>query len=321
MYHIQPGEKKNIRVVYTPLHGTGNVPVRTMLNRLGYEVYTVGEQCIPDPEFSKVTSPNPENKKSFDKAIELAKKVDANLIVATDPDCDRLGLVVKHNGEYVYLTGNQTGAILLEYLLSTKKEKGTLPSNGIVFDTIVTASLGAKVCEKYGVEVESTLTGFKFIGDKIREYEGKKTFLFGYEESYGYMIKPFTRDKDGVQSTILVAEAANYYKKKGKTLVDILNGLYSEFGYLEDVQENETLPGRDGLVEIQRRVEEYRNSEIKEIEGRKVVKKEDYALGLYGLPKSNVIKLWLEDGSWIVIRPSGNEPKIKYYKNLWKKNS
>lgn len=315
----RPVVEKKIRVVYTPLHGTGNVPVRTMLNRLGYEVHPVGEQCIPDPDFSKTTSPNPENKKSFDRAIEVAKKVDADLIVATDPDCDRLGLVVKHNEEYVYLTGNQTGAILLEYLLATKVEKGTLPSNGIVFDTIVTASLGAKVAQKYEVEVESTLTGFKFIGDKIREYEGKKEFLFGYEESYGYMIKPFTRDKDGVQSTILAAEAANYYKSQGKTLVDVLNSLYDEFGYLEDIQENETLPGKEGLEEIKRRVEEYRTKDIQEIEGRKVVKKVDYKDGAEGLPPSNVIKLWLDDGSWVVIRPSGNEPKIKYYKNLWKK--
>ena len=313
----RPKEQKNIRIVYTSLHGTGNVPVRTMLNRLGYEVHPVGEQCIPDPNFSKTASPNPENKKAFDEAIEVAKKFDADLIVATDPDCDRLGLVVKHNGKYVYLTGNQTGAIMLEYLLSTKAEKGTLPKNGIVFDTIVTASLGARVAQKYGAEVESTLTGFKFIGDKIREYEGKKEFLFGYEESYGYMIKPFTRDKDGVQSTILAAEAANYYKSKGKTLVDVLNFLYDEFGYLEDIQEYETLPGIEGLAEIKRRVEEYRTKDIKEIEGRKVVKKVDYKYGAEGLPPSNVIKFWLEDGSWVVIRPSGNEPKIKYYKNLW----
>ena len=204
-------------------------------------------------------------------------------------------------------------------MLSTKKEKGTLPENGIVFDTIVTASLGAKVCEKYGVEVESTLTGFKFIGDKIREYEGKKEFLFGYEESYGYMIKPFTRDKDGVQSTILACEAANYYKAQGKTLVDVLSSLYDVFGYLEDIQENETLPGIEGLAEIKRRVEEFRTQDIKEIEGRKVVKKVDYKDGVQGLPPSNVIKLFLEDGSWVVIRPSGNEPKIKYYKNLWKR--
>ena len=326
----RPGEEKNLSIVYTPLHGTGNVPVRTMLNRLGYTVYPVGVQCIPDTMFSKTKSPNPENKKAFELAVELAKKKDADLIVATDPDCDRLGIVVKHEGDYVYMTGNQTGAVLLEYLLSTKKEKGTLPTNGIVFDTIVTASLGARVAAKYGVEVESTLTGFKFIGDKIREYKGKKQFLFGYEESYGYMIKEFTRDKDGVQSTILAAEAANYYKSKGKTLVDVLNDLYDEFGYLEDIQESQTLPGIEGAKKMEAMVDEYRNGDIREVEGRKVVAKEDYKLSIHydlltgektelTLPKSNVIKLFLEDGSWVVIRPSGNEPKIKFYKNLWQK--
>lgn len=272
---------------------------------------------MPDPDFSNTKSPNPENRVSFEKAVEIAKGCDADLIIATDPDCDRLGIVVKHNGEYNYLTGNQTGAVLLEYLLSTKKEKGTLPENGIVFDTIVTASLGARVAQKYGVEVESTLTGFKYIGDKIRKYEGKKTFLFGYEESYGYLIKPFARDKDGVQAAMLAAEAVNHYKKAGKTLVDVLNDLYEEFGYLLDIQENETLPGIEGLEEIKRRVEKYRTGDIAFIEGRRVIRKEDYSLGINGLPKSNVIKLWLEDGSWVVIRPSGNEPKIKYYKNLW----
>lgn len=326
----RPEQKKNIKIVYSPLHGTGNIPVRTMLNRLGYDVYPVEEQCIPDPLFSNTESPNPENKKSFLKAEELGKYVDADILIATDPDCDRLGIVVKHNGGYHYLTGNQTGAILLEYLLSTKVEKGTLPDNGIVFDTIVTASLGASVAAKYGVEVESTLTGFKFIGDKIREYKGEKTFLFGYEESYGYMIKDFTRDKDGVQSTILVAEACQYYKNQGKTLVDVLNDLYDEFGYLVDIQENETLPGIEGVKKIEELVNQYRYGTFDMIEGRKVIAKEDYKLGIrtdangetkLTLPKSNVIKLFLEDGSWVVVRPSGNEPKIKYYKNLWENRS
>ncbi len=322
--------KRDIKIVYTPLHGTGNIPVRTMLNRIGYEVYVVEEQCVPDPLFSKVSSPNPENRKSFDKAIELAKEKNADLVIATDPDCDRLGIVVKHNENYEYMTGNQTGAVLLEYLLSTKKEKGTLPKNGIVFDTIVTASLGAKVAKKYGVEVESTLTGFKFIGDKIREYKGQKTFLFGYEESYGYMIKDFTRDKDGVQSAILISEACQYYKNLGKTLVDVLTDLYEEFGYLEDIQDSETLPGIEGAKRMEEIVNQYRYETFDMIEDRKVIAKEDYQLGIrteangktstLKLPKSNVIKLILEDDSWVVVRPSGNEPKIKYYKNIWKNN-
>lgn len=315
----RPEEAKDLKIVYTPLHGAGNVPVRTVLSRLGYNVEVVEEQCFPDPDFINTKSPNPEDRASFERAERLAWDCGADLIIATDPDCDRIGVAVKHGNEYTYLTGNQTGAVLLEYLLSTKKEKGTLPSDGIVFDTIVTASLGSRVAEKYGVTVESTLTGFKFIGDKINDYEGKKTFLFGYEESYGYLIKPFARDKDGVQAAVLIAEAVNHYKKEGLSLVDVLNSLYDEFGYLEDVQENETLPGIDGLAEIKRRVEEYRTKDMETVEGRKVVKKEDYSLGINGLPKSNVIKLWLDDGSWVVIRPSGNEPKIKYYKNLWHK--
>lgn len=323
----RPELLKTIKIVYTPLHGTGNVPVRTMLDRLGYNVSIVEEQCAPDPFFSKTKSPNPENKSAFDRAIKTAKEVDADLIIATDPDCDRLGIVVKHENDYEYLTGNQTGAILLEYLLSTKKEKRTLPDNGIVFDTIVTSDLGAKVCRKYGVEIESTLTGFKFIGDKIREYKGRKNFLFGYEESYGYMIKDFTRDKDGVQSSILIAECCNYYKQQNKTLVDVLNNIYDEHGYVIDMQESEILPGIDGQKRMEEIIDQFRYEDIKEIEGKKVIAKEDYKLSirydengesLLTLPKSNVIKLFLEDESWIVIRPSGNEPKIKYYKNIYK---
>ena len=187
---------KNIKVVYTPLHGTGYVPVTTMLKRLGYEYIEVSEQCNPDGNFSNTESPNPENRKAFLKAVDLAQKVDADLIIATDPDCDRIGLVVKHNNSYEYLTGNQIGAVFLKYLIETKIEKGTMPKNPIVFNTIVTSDLGTRICERYGIAVESTLTGFKFIGDKIREYEGKKDFIFGYEESYGYMVKSFTRDKD-----------------------------------------------------------------------------------------------------------------------------
>lgn len=330
LFEVQerPKLEKNIKIVYTPLHGTGNVPVRTMLKRLGYDMHVVKEQCIPDPNFSQTESPNPENKKSFMEAITLAKQIDADLIIATDPDCDRLGVVVKHCNSYKFLTGNQTGAILLEYLLSTKKKKGTLPDNGIVFNTIVTSDLGVKICDKYGVEVESTLTGFKYIGDKIREYEGKKTFIFGYEESYGYMIKDFTRDKDGVQSSILIAECCNYYKTLNKTLVDVLNEIYDEYGYVLDIQENETFSGIEGKKKIEEIVNRYRYGDIKEIEGRKVIVKEDYKLSKrtdqngetpLALPKSNVIKLVLEDESWIVVRPSGNEPKIKYYKNIWRK--
>lgn len=319
-------DKRGLSIVYSPLCGTGNVPVRTMLDRLGYTVYLVDEQCEPDPMFSSTKSPNPENKKAFEKAILLAKEKDADLIVATDPDCDRLGVVVKHNGEYEYLTGNQTGAILLQYLLSEKQKKGTLPNNGIVFNTIVTSDLGTRICEKYGIEVESTLTGFKFIGDKINEYKNDKVFLFGYEESYGYLIKDFCRDKDGVQSTILIAEVCNYFKLQNKTLIDVLNDIYDEFGHIIDSQENKTYEGEKGKEMINKLIDQYRNMTSKEVDGKRIVAKEDYLLSIredengyktnLTLPKSNVIKLFLEDGSWIVVRPSGNEPKIKYYKDI-----
>ncbi len=321
----RPELNKNIKVVYTPLHGTGHIPIKVMLEKLGYNYNAVEEQCNPDPNFSNVRSLNPENKDAFNIAIKLAEKEAADLIVATDPDCDRLGIMVRHKKTYEYLTGNQIGAILLEYLLSTKKAKGTLPDNGIVFNTIVTSDLGSMVCKKYGVEMESTLTGFKFIGDKIREYYGKKEFLFGYEESNGYMVKDFTRDKDAIQGTILACEACNYYKSKGKTLMDVLNDIYDENGYILDIQENETLPGIEGARKMEEIINSFRYNDIHEIEGKKVIAKEDYKLSLrydqngespLTLPKSNVIKFFLEDGSWIVVRPSGNEPKIKYYKNM-----
>jgi len=324
----QPKLEKKIKIVYTPLHGTGYVPVTTMLRRLGYMLYEVVEQCNPDENFTNTESPNPENKKSFNHAIILAKYVDADLIIATDPDCDRIGIVVKHRDGYEYLTGNQAGAILLQYLISQKTEKGTMPSNPIVFNTIVTSDLGMRICEKYGIEIESTLTGFKYIGDKIREYEGHKTFLFGYEESCGYMVKDFTRDKDGVQAAILIAEAVNYYNSQGKTLIDVLNNIYAEYGYCEDIQESRILPRIEGEKRIAEIMNGYRYKNIGVIEGRRVVAKEDYLNSVrtesngskkpLTLPKSNVIKIFLEDGSWVAVRPSGNEPKIKYYKNLWK---
>ena len=327
----RPDEKKTLSIVYTPLHGTGHIPVMTMLKRLGYDIAEVEEQAAADGSFRNAESPNPEDKRSFKRAISIAKKKDADIILATDPDCDRIGVAVKDGDDYEYLTGNCTGAILLQYLLSAKKEKGALPDNGIVLNTIVTSDLGMRICEAFGVETESTLTGFKFIGDKIREYGGRKTFLFGYEESYGYMIKDFTRDKDGVQAAIIVAEAANYYKNRGKTLIDALNAIYEQYGYCEDVQESSCFPGIAGEKKMQEIIDAYREGGFGEEEGRRIIAKEDYLLGIrtecdgvrtaLPLPKSNVIKLFLEDGSWVVIRPSGNEPKLKRYKNLWAKRN
>lgn len=323
-----PDIKKNISIVYTPLCGAGYLPVTKMFARLGYKYFEVKSQCNFDPIFSTVKSPNPENKEAFDEAIELAQKKNADLVIATDPDCDRLGVVVRHNNQYHYLTGNQTGAILLQYILSEKYKKKTLPKNGIVFNTVVTSNLGKKICDKYNIELESTLTGFKYIGDKINQYKGKKEFLFGYEESYGYLIKDFNRDKDGVQSSILIAEICNFYKNQNKSLIDVLNEIYNEYGYVDDIQENETIEGIDGKQKIENIINNYRYNFVNEINGKKVIYKEDYLLSikehyngkkskLY-LPKSNLIKLILEDESWIAVRPSGNEPKIKYYKDLWR---
>lgn len=319
--------KENVKIVYSPLHGAGNIPIRTMLKKLGYDIYVVENQCNPDGNFSNVDSMNPENKKAYNQAIELAEYEKADVVITTDPDCDRLGIAVLHQNKYEYLTGNQTGAILINYLLEQKKKKGTLPKNGIVFNTIVTSDLGTRICEKYGIEVESTLTGFKYIGDKIREHEGQKTFLFGYEESYGYLVKDFCRDKDAVQSSILIAEVLTYYKILGKTLIDVLNDIYNEFGFVADIQENEHLEGIAGAQQIKEIINNFRYHTPHFIESRKVIAKEDYLLSTREdeagcssllLPKSNVIKLFLDDGSWIVVRPSGNEPKIKYYKNIWR---
>ena len=317
---------KNIKIVYSPLHGTGFIPVTHMLTKLGYDLEVVAEQCNPDVNFSNTESINPENQKSFIKAVALAKQVKADLVMNTDPDCDRIGLVVLHNGEYRYLTGNQTGAIFLYYLLNEKKKKNTLPDDAVVYNTIVTSDLGTRICADFGVKVISTLTGFKFIGDKIRELEDESTFLFGYEESYGYLIKDICRDKDGVQAAILSAEICNFYKSKKKTLIDVLEEIYKKYGYVEDIQENETLLGLKGEKLIHKKINEFRKGDIKQLEGRNVVAKEDYLYSIryegskktkLKLPKSNVIKFILDDGSWVVVRPSGNEPKIKYYKNLW----
>ena len=327
------GLDKNIKIVYTPLHGTGYIPVTTMLRRLGYEVFEVSEQCEPDPDFSCTDSPNPEDKRAFIKAVEVAKTVDADLILVTDPDCDRVGVAVKDKDDtYQYLTGNHTGAILLKYIIEAKEEKGTMPENPIVFDTIVTSDLGKRICEKHGIEVESTLTGFKYIGDKIREYEGKKKFLFGYEESYGYMIKDFTRDKDGVQGSILISEAVQYYKNNGMTLTDVLEQIYEEVGRCTDIAESVEYPGIDGIEKMNAVVEEYRQYEpgdaveeysriIKAVEDyNKGIRKTDTGEETINLPKSNVVKIIFTDESWFVIRPSGNEPKIKRYACLWEHN-
>lgn len=324
----QLSEEVELNIVFTPLHGTVNKPVRRGLDALGYKnVTVVSEQELPDPNFSTVKSPNPEEHAAFEYAIRDGQKTNADLLIATDPDADRLGIAVKNlEGEYVVLTGNQTGAILLHYLLSQKKEKGILPANGVVLKTIVTSEIGRDVAASFGLDTIDTLTGFKFIGEKINEYErtGQYTFQFGYEESYGYLIGDFARDKDAVQAAILAVEVAAYYKKQGKTLYEGLLEIFEQIGYYREGLESLTLKGKDGAEQIQSILTSFRSNPPQTMGDKKVVTIEDYKAGTrfnaeaktteeITLPSSNVLKYYLEDGSWFCLRPSGTEPKAKFY--------
>ncbi|QTC41953.1 phospho-sugar mutase [Bacillus sp. V3] len=324
----QISKEVDLKIVFSPLHGTALKMAERGLTALGYEhIHIVKEQAEPDPEFSTVKSPNPEDKEAFELAIRDGKEIDADILIATDPDADRLGVAVKgKDGDYVLLTGNQTGAVLMDYILSRKQEKGMIPDNGRVFKTIVTSELGREVAEHYGASVEDVLTGFKFIGEKIKQYEesGEYTFLFGYEESYGYLIGDFARDKDAVQAVLMAAEAAAYYKKQGKSLYDVLNDLYERHGYYQEGLKSLTLKGKEGAEQIQGILKKFRDEPLDEVAGLKVVSAEDYqtqqkvelATGVktaITLPASNVLKYFLEDGSWVCLRPSGTEPKIKFY--------
>ena len=319
-------EAKDLKIVFTPLHGTGNKPVRAGLEAFGFEnVTVVKEQELPDSNFSTVKSPNPEEHAAFEIAIRYGKEIDADVLLATDPDADRLGVAVKDlSGEYDVLTGNQLGALMLEYLLSEKKAKGILPENGVVIKTIVTSEIGRTIAKSYGIPTIDTLTGFKFIGEKIQEFEQthEHTFLFGYEESYGYLIGDFVRDKDAVQSAIFAAEVAAYYKAKGLTLYEGLLEIFEKYGFYQEGLESLTLKGKDGAEQIAYIMDTFRKAPIKEINGLNVVAVEDYLTSqrqegltetLIDLPKSNVIKYYLEDGSWFCLRPSGTEPKAKFY--------
>ncbi|MCA1059699.1 phospho-sugar mutase [Rossellomorea aquimaris] len=324
----QIAKETDLRIVFSPLHGTALNMAEKGLKALGYEqVHIVKEQAVPDPEFTTVKSPNPEDKAAFEYAIRDGKEIDADILIATDPDADRLGVAVKgETGEYILLTGNQTGAILLDYILARKQEKNMIPDNGRVFKTIVTSELGRKVAEHYGASVEDVLTGFKFIGEKIKKYEetGEYSFLFGYEESYGYLIGDFARDKDAIQAVLMAAEAAAYYKKEGKTLYDVLHELFEQHGYYQEGLKSLTLKGKEGAEQIQGILKEFRNEPMQEVAGLRVVSSEDYKVSRkvdlvsgvetsIQLPSSNVLKYFLEDGSWICLRPSGTEPKIKFY--------
>lgn len=318
----------DLRIVFTPLHGTANRLVQLGLKRFGFENVTiVQEQELPDPDFSTVESPNPEDPKAFELAIRYGKEVDADILLGTDPDSDRLGIVVKNQeGEYIPLTGNQIGALLLHYILSQKKEQGLLPENGIMIKTIVTSELGRAIAESFGVETLDTLTGFKFIGEKIKEFEetGEYKFQFGYEESYGCLIGDFVRDKDAVQATLLAAEVAAFYKSQGKTMYNGLMEIFGKYGYYRESLQSLTLKGTEGEQQIAHIMESFRQNPPKELAGVKVVAVEDYQASLrkeldtgkldpIKLPKSNVLKYFLEDGSWFCARPSGTEPKCKFY--------
>lgn len=316
-----------LKVVFTPLHGASGHTVSRILSECGYKhIHYVAEQMEPNGEFPTVKSPNPEEHSAFEYAIHYGEKYDADILVAADPDGDRVGLAVKTEEGYKLLTGNQTGAILIEYLLTQRKEKGTMPAKGRVFKTIVTSDLGRVIAEYHGASTEDVLTGFKFIGEKIKQYEETKEFefLFGYEESYGYLVKSFARDKDAIQSILAIIEAAAYYKGQGLTLVDVLHTLYERHGYYLEGLVSVTKKGVSGSNSINSLLEQIRMNQLTEIAGVAVQSHEDYLTSLRTftdgreaepllLPKSNVIKYFLADGSWVCVRPSGTEPKIKYY--------
>ncbi|PTL39008.1 phospho-sugar mutase [Alkalicoccus saliphilus] len=318
----------NFSIVFTPLHGTATVPMQRALKEAGFnKVFTVEEQAVPDTEFSTVSSPNPEEAGAFELAMKLGDEKQADLLIATDPDADRIGLVVRDDkGEYIVLSGNQTGALLLDYLLSKKSEKGELPANGVMIKTIVTSELGRAVAEAYNVTSLDVLTGFKFIGEKIREYDttGEYKFLFGYEESYGYLIEPFARDKDAIQPGLLAAEMGAYYKAQGMTLYEGLQNLYKTYGYFYEDLASFTFKGKEGAEKIQRIMEVFRKRADERSLSEDTDYIEDYLRGertfmdgrnkeQIELPESNVLKVFLQDGSWYCLRPSGTEPKIKCY--------
>lgn len=318
-----------ITIVYTPLHGTGNIPARRVMKELGFtHVFVVPEQELPDGEFPTVSYPNPEAKEAFELGLKLAKEKNADLVLATDPDADRLGVYVKDtkSGEYIPLTGNMSGSLLCEYVLSQKKAKGEIPADGQVVKSIVTTNLVDAVAKYYGVELVEVLTGFKWIGQRVLENEktGKGTYLFGMEESYGCLIGTYARDKDAISATAALCEAAAYYKEKGMTLWDAMVEMYEKYGYYKDEVQAIGLKGIEGLAKIQEIMEYFRSNTPAEIGGYKVLSARDYNAGTVkdmttgaveptGLPSSNVLYYDLEDNAWLCVRPSGTEPKIKFY--------
>ncbi len=309
-------EPSDLKIVYTPLHGTGNIPVRRMLK--GMNVTVVKEQELPDGNFSTVRSPNPEEKDALNIAIEKAKEISADIVLGTDPDCDRVGIAVRDGNDYKLFTGNQTGALLVKFILTM--HKNSLNPKSTLVKTIVTSELGANIGRKFGLQVEETLTGFKYIGDKINKYEatGEQEFVIGYEESYGYLVGTHARDKDAVVSSMLICQMAAWYKNQGKTLVDGLNEIYDEYGYYLDNLDSFVLKGKDGAEKILSLMAEFRQKGIKLYSGISEII--DYSVGINDLPKENVLKYIFDDGSWMAVRPSGTEPKIKVYYSIVDEN-
>lgn len=315
-----------MKFVYTPLHGTGKMIAPRIFQKLGFENFSmVAKQAILDPEFETTPFPNPEFAQTFDLAIEKGKKIGANILIATDPDADRLGAAVRQpDGSYKLMTGNQIASVLLNYILNAKKELGVLPANGAVVKSIVSTELATAIANKYDVKMFDVLTGFKYIAEKIQNFQdsGSNEFLFGFEESYGYLVKPFVRDKDAMQSTILLAEAAAYYESKGKTIYDALEDLYQEFGYYREKTISKTFEGISGKDRMAAIMKQFREEGFEEINGVKVVESLDYlnqsdktvdGVKETGLPKADALKFILEDGTWVAVRPSGTEPKMKFY--------
>ena len=320
---------KDLKIVYTPFHGTGNTVAKRLLNEIGFEnVYVVPEQAEPDGNFPTVDYPNPEDKNAFKMALDLAKEKDADLVLATDPDADRLGIYSKNDktGEYMEYTGNMSGLLIADYRISQMKEKGILPENGMIVTTIVSSELAKAIAKNYNLECIEVLTGFKYIGAVMKEAEIKKdkTYLFGFEESYGCLIGDYARDKDGIAAVMSLCEAASYYKSKGKTLWEAMQDIFEKYGYYKESQVSITLEGAEGAKKIKEMMDKMRNTEISEIGDYKVLTfrdienniKKDIQTGEVtetGLPKSNVLYYELENDSWCCIRPSGTEPKIKVY--------
>jgi phosphoglucomutase len=318
---------KNIKIVYTPIHGAGNIPVRTILRERGFKnIYVVEEQAEPDPDFSTVESPNPEYPEAFELAIKLGQKVNAEILIATDPDSDRIGMAVKNSPtKYTVLNGNQVGVLLLHYILNSKKELNQLPSNGFIVKTIVTSDMSKVIADDFGVDTYETLTGFKFIYHKVKvvEEKEKKSFLFGYEESIGYLTGDFVHDKDAVMSAMFISEMAAFYYKQGLSLLQVLENLYKKYGYYEEGQQSIYLEGQEGEKKMAVIMEEFRK-EVPQIKDIKITRIDDIMLGEsynlkskktspIDLPPSNVLKIVFSDGSWYCLRPSGTEPKIKLY--------